>query len=802
MKASTVVSATALLMLAMASNAAAQAQTSDQQRCFNKSSGAARKVATSMIRGGADCLKFAAAGKLDGITAQDCLTADLKGKVGKARTKVEGQVTKNCGGAKDPSFGFTDATTINDGHEEEGGYVVPDSFGPDLDAALAGPLAGDAKARCTSGAIGQTSKVVDAMLKTYLGCVKTGLKDGTIVSDAGLAACLSDIVTDSRGRVSKAVSRVESKLASSACPATPGDFFPAIDGPGELCDDYGIALPLNANTLATCLRNRLRCRVCRIANASWGLDESCDGFDDGLVNGTCPECPNGTTDVGEECDDGNLVDGDGCTSQCVLEFCGDGIINNGGVEQCDDGEANSDTEPGACRTNCQYAGCGDGVVDSGEDCDGGGVATASCDLDCTFAVCGDGTINGAAGEECDDSNTDYNDACVSCQNAECGDGFVRTGFEQCDSTECCTGACTFATAGSACTGTEDICTSPQCNASGVCLESPANEGQPCDDDNVCTLSSVCVAGDCAPDEWSGVGRSCEWAIVGGPTNNTRALTNIGASSIGGNICALHAEISASTSISGNIITSDNSSGVGAVFGASVTVGGDVVTDQYSVTSNSSPSLPGLVGTTTILPNQHVLKNPAPTFYDTFGTDPRIDDCEAAQADIAVTKAALDALPTTVNYGNTFQDLVVSPAPITAVNVGGVNVFDMVYLNGTASGITITLDGGGNPNTVFVLRVSFRMNTGPNWTFNLTNGLTADHVLFYVSRTTASSTEQCALGENNVGGGTLFCPRVWVNINNATQWSGAAYGGASALNGQVRLGQGTVLNYVPFTAALP
>lgn len=801
MKPSTVVRATAFLLLAMVSNAAAQAQTSDQQRCFNKSSGSARKVATSMIRNGADCLKLAAAGKLDGITAQDCLTADLKGKVGKARAKVDGQVMKNCGGAKDPSFGFTDATTINDAHEEEGGYVAPDSFGLDLDAALAGPLAGDAKARCTSGAIGQAAKVADAMLKTYLGCVKSGLKEATIDSEAGLVACLDEIVSDPRQRVAKAVSRVESKLVSG-CPATPADFFPELDGPGELCDDYGLALPLNANTLSTCLRNRLRCRVCRIVNASSGLDESCDQFDDGVIDGTCPECPNGATDIGEECDDGNLVDGDGCTSQCILEFCGDGIVNNAGTEQCDDGENNSDTEPGACRTDCTFAGCGDGIVDEGEDCDGGGVATDTCDIDCTFAVCGDGDVNAAAGEECDDSNTAFNDACVSCQNAECGDGFVRTGFEQCDSAECCTGACTFATAGTACTGTEDICTSPQCNASGVCLESPANEGQPCDDDNVCTISSVCTAGDCAPDEWAGVGMACEWAVVGGPTNDTRALTNIGGTLVGGNICALRAEISASSSISGDIITSHNDGGVGAQFGANVTVGGDIITDQYSVTSSSSPALPGLVGVTTILPNQHVNKNPAPTFYDTFGNDPRITDCEAAQAEIAVTKAALDGLSTTVNYGSTFQDLVANPPAINAVNVGGVNVFDMTYLNGTASGITITLNGGGNPNTVFVLRIATRMNTGPNWTFNLTNGLTADHLLFYVSRTTASSTEQCALGTGNVGGGTLFCPRVWVNMNDGTQWSGAAYGGASALNGQVRLGQGTVLTYVPFTAALP
>jgi len=39
----------------------------------------------------------------------------------------------------------------------------------------------------------------------------------------------------------------------------------------------------------------------------------------------------------EQCDDGNAVDGDGCTAACLSETCGDGILNDRGVEECDDG---------------------------------------------------------------------------------------------------------------------------------------------------------------------------------------------------------------------------------------------------------------------------------------------------------------------------------------------------------------------------------------------------------------------------------------------------------------------------------
>ncbi|MHC4696760.1 MAG: hypothetical protein ACYTFA_08470 [Planctomycetota bacterium] len=47
--------------------------------------------------------------------------------------------------------------------------------------------------------------------------------------------------------------------------------------------------------------------------------------------------------------------------------------------------------------------CGDGIVDEGygEDCDEGGVDAPTCDFDCTFVACGDEHINEAAGEQCD-----------------------------------------------------------------------------------------------------------------------------------------------------------------------------------------------------------------------------------------------------------------------------------------------------------------------------------------------------------------------------------------------------------------
>ena len=64
--------------------------------------------------------------------------------------------------------------------------------------------------------------------------------------------------------------------------------------------------------------------------------------------------------------------------------CGDGVLD--ADEQCDDGAANSDTEPDACRTTCLLPWCGDAVSDSAEACDdgnalGGDGCTPTCEAE-------------------------------------------------------------------------------------------------------------------------------------------------------------------------------------------------------------------------------------------------------------------------------------------------------------------------------------------------------------------------------------------------------------------------------------
>jgi len=134
-------------------------------------------------------------------------------------------------------------------------------------------------------------------------------------------------------------------------------------------------------------------------------------------------CGDGRVDAQEECDDGNTMSCDGCSSDCRREpaVCGNGVVDSD-CEQCDDGAANSDTRPGACRANCRVAHCGDAVVDPNEACDDGNVqscdgCSATCKLD-TTAACGDGIIRPDCGEQCDDGNQTAGDGCSPTCEAE------------------------------------------------------------------------------------------------------------------------------------------------------------------------------------------------------------------------------------------------------------------------------------------------------------------------------------------------------------------------------------------------
>jgi len=80
---------------------------------------------------------------------------------------------------------------------------------------------------------------------------------------------------------------------------------------------------------------------------------------------TTPVCGNGTLDEGEQCDEGNVIQGDGCSALCVGEFCGDGILQPALGEQCDPGAFVAGS---GCSASCQVDTDGDTIADALDNC--------------------------------------------------------------------------------------------------------------------------------------------------------------------------------------------------------------------------------------------------------------------------------------------------------------------------------------------------------------------------------------------------------------------------------------------------
>lgn len=306
-----------------------------------------------------------------------------------------------------------------------------------------------------------------------------------------------------------------------------------------------------------------------------------------------PRCGDGNIEGDEVCDDGNVASRDGCSAQCNVETgftcggepstcrrtepeagaCGDGVI--AGREVCDDGNrVDGDGCSALCLVEPRYTCvgqpsvcspvgptpvepiCGDGRVDAPETCDDGGtIAGDGCGGDCRTelgyvctgapsvcseivgtAFCGNGIVE--TGETCDDGDATAADGCsATCQVEDgytcagapsvcspippapvCGDG-QPAGTEACDdgnvvSGDGCSATCTIET-GYTCAGTPSVCTPPvrPCGTEncalldgpcvrgacegGTCVARTVSNGTTCDDGSLCTSADRCTNGVCA-----------------------------------------------------------------------------------------------------------------------------------------------------------------------------------------------------------------------------------------------------------------------------------------------------------------
>ncbi|MFQ5515380.1 MAG: DUF4215 domain-containing protein, partial [Myxococcota bacterium] len=328
--------------------ARAQQMTADQQRCISAMNSDLRKVARAVSKDVCACLRsFARDRTADlgpGGTAESCLTADVGFNVGSATLRTTRDFERRCTGvsSRDPSsprkppYGVTDADTVN-AAGERAIDIAHDIFGPDLDTALHRQSSNSDGALCQRQVARAAKKCLDVRLKEYNRCKQAGLRDGKITGRADLEACIV---------------RMSSRMVK-ACAIGTGAIQEAID---RRCVKRSVDLEQAFPGCATsdplalhdCVANSVECHTCEALNVADGLTKLCDG---------CNACGDGVFQpaLGEECDDGNTSDGDGCSATCLLTACGNGLLEQG--EECDDG--NTVAEDG-CSDVCAVEFCGDG----------------------------------------------------------------------------------------------------------------------------------------------------------------------------------------------------------------------------------------------------------------------------------------------------------------------------------------------------------------------------------------------------------------------------------------------------------
>jgi len=210
--------------------------------------------------------------------------------------------------------------------------------------------------------------------------------------------------------------------------------------------------------------------------------EGCDGLDN--------DCDGAVDEA--SCDDGNL---------CTDDVCNPAL----GCQHPFNSDPCTDSNPCTLDDHCAFGECAGQFM----SCDDNNPCTQnSCDpkIGCTFSY---------LGGQCDDGNPcTKNDVCmqglcagvaddkcqclsdIDCKPYEDGDmcnGTLKCekGTNQCVVNPDSVPSCTLPP------GSDPFCAKAQCNpATGKCEAAPTNNGQVCNDANLCTVNEICIAGKC------------------------------------------------------------------------------------------------------------------------------------------------------------------------------------------------------------------------------------------------------------------------------------------------------------------
>ncbi len=200
------------------------------------------------------------------------MTADSKGRLQKARGKAAAATLAAC--AVTPDFGYAGSETIGLAAAGESLALLNDLFSASLNSVLIDTTVDRAGASCQAAVAKAQKNQAAVRVSVFSSCKRSGLRGGTIYSSESLMTCFDSILSDPRGAVAKATTKLSDAVATR-CSGV--DLATAFPGTCAAAGDF-----------ASCSEAAANCRGCRMINTMDGLSNDCDAFDDGLSNGSCP----------------------------------------------------------------------------------------------------------------------------------------------------------------------------------------------------------------------------------------------------------------------------------------------------------------------------------------------------------------------------------------------------------------------------------------------------------------------------------------------------------------------------------
>ncbi len=313
--------------------------------------------------------------------------------------------------------------------------------------------------------------------------------------------------------VAKDCSSLDGPCTVGVCNGSTGECEALPANEGLLCDDGDLCTVSDFCTNGVCEGVSVDCTL---------LDGECST---GVCNPSTGACEAASINEGLGCDDGDL-----CT---VDDTCAGGTCAGSTV---DCSSLDDDCLAGTC--NPSTGACEAVSVNEGGLCDDGDLCTIT-DA-CTNGVC--------VGAVVDCSGLD--DTCVvgacnpstgSCESLPANEGGACDDGVNCTVNDACTnGVCESEPLD--CSGLDDACNVGTCNESlGTCDATPANEGGSCDDLDPCTENDSCASGICAgtPKDCSPLDGACTAGACNGTTGECEAQPiNEGNTCDDGDLCTI------------------------------------------------------------------------------------------------------------------------------------------------------------------------------------------------------------------------------------------------------------------------